>query len=94
MVQSYPTKQFRVPAGRGFSQIVWLLIPLLLLPVAGCQRDQIKVYRVAKDQNPPPQTAPALPTDSTNPSLPAGHPDILSAPRLPCQRHPNPPRHN
>ena len=56
-------------------------MPLLLLLVAGCQREQIKVYRVAKDQNqPPPQTAPALPTDSPNPALPPGHPDISSAP--------------
>jgi hypothetical protein len=52
----------------------------MLLLIAGCQREQIKVYRVAKDQNPPPsQSAPALPTDSPNPSLPAGHPDISSA---------------
>ena len=81
MVQSYPINQFRVPAGRRFSQPVCLLVPLLLLLVAGCQRDQVKVYRVAKDQNPPPpQTAPALPTDSPNSTLPAGHPDISSLP--------------
>ena len=94
MVQSYPIKQFRVSAGRWFSQPVWLLIPLLLLLVAGCQRDQIKVYRVAKDQNPPPQTAPALPTDSPNPSLPPGHPDISSAPAasLPAASESAPPQ--
>jgi hypothetical protein len=57
-----------------------VLVPLLFL-VAGCQREQIKVYRVAKEQNPPPsQTAPTLPTDSPNSTLPAGHPDISSAP--------------
>ncbi len=78
-MQSYPINKLRAAAGRWFSQPVWLLIPLLL--VAGCQRDQIKVYRVAKEQNqPPPQTAPALPTDSPNPTLPPGHPDISSAP--------------
>jgi hypothetical protein len=60
-----------------------LILPPLLLLAAGCQRDEIKVYRVAKDQPPQPQqTAPALPTDSPNPALPAGHPDISSAPTL------------
>ena len=79
MVQSYLNKKPRAFAGRWFSQPVWWLMPLLL--AAGCQRDSIKVYRVAKDQNPPPsQSAPALPTDSPNPSLPPGHPDISSAP--------------
>ncbi|MFZ0826328.1 MAG: hypothetical protein WAO02_02800 [Verrucomicrobiia bacterium] len=60
----------------------WLLIftPLLLF-VAGCHRDEVKTYRVAKDQDQPQtQTAPALPTDTPNPSLPPGHPDISSAP--------------
>jgi hypothetical protein len=81
IVQSYPIKQSRVPAGRWFSQPVWLLIPLLLLLVIGCQREQIKVYRVAKEQNQAqPQTAPALPTDSPSPALPPGHPDISSTP--------------
>ena len=52
-----------------------------LLLAAGCHRDEVKVYRVAKDQDQPQQqTAPALPTDSPNPSLPPGHPDISSAP--------------
>jgi len=56
------------------------MAPLLLL-IAGCHREQIKVYRVAKDQDQAqPQTAPALPTDSPNPSLPPGHPDISSVP--------------
>src|SRR5208283_5896950 len=60
----------------------WLVLtPLLLLLAAGCHRDEVKVYRVAKDQDQAqPQTAPALPTDSPNPSLPPGHPDISSAP--------------
>jgi hypothetical protein len=57
-----------------------VLVPLLLL-AAGCHRDEVKVYRVAKDQDQAqPQTAPALPTDSPNPALPPGHPDISSAP--------------
>jgi hypothetical protein len=55
-------------------------MPVLLL-AAGCHRDEVKVYRVAKDQDQAqPQTAPALPTDSPNPALPPGHPDISSAP--------------
>ena len=54
-------------------------MPLLLLLLAGCHRDEVKVYRVAKDQDQPQQqTPPALPTDSPNPSLPPGHPDISS----------------
>ena len=57
-----------------------LWAPLLLL-LAGCHRDAVKVYRVAKDQDQPqPQTAPAQSTDTPNPSLPPGHPDISSAP--------------
>jgi hypothetical protein len=57
-----------------------VMAPLLLL-IAGCHREQIKVYRVAKDQDQAqPQTAAALPTDSPNPSLPPGHPDISSVP--------------
>ena len=68
---------------RRFPKRAWLLtviMPVLLL-VAGCHRDEVKVYRVAKDQDQAqPQTAPALPTDSPNPSLPPGHPDISSAP--------------
>jgi len=79
-VQNYTIKPSHVPAGHGFFQTVWLLVLPLLLLVAGCQRDQVKVYRVAKEQNPPPQIAPALPTDSPNPTLPPGHPDISSAP--------------
>jgi hypothetical protein len=57
------------------------VLALLLLLVAGCHRDEVKVYRVAKDQDQAhPQTPPALPTDSPNAALPAGHPDISSAP--------------
>ena len=57
-----------------------VFIPLLTLLVAGCHRDTVKVYRIAKDQDQPSQqTAPALPTDSPNPSLPPGHPDISSS---------------
>jgi len=61
---------------------VWLpvSVPLLLLAV-GCHRDDVKVYRVARDQDQPQQqTAPAMPTDSPNPGLPPGHPDISSTP--------------
>jgi hypothetical protein len=74
-------EKFVKPLGLLFPKSAWqlpVLVPLLFL-VAGCQREQIKVYRVAKDQNPPPQTAPALPTDSPNPIPPPGHPDISVA---------------
>ena len=57
---------------------------MLLLLVAGCHRDEVKTYRVAKDQEQsPPQSAPAMPTDSPNPTLPPGHPDISSASAAP-----------
>jgi hypothetical protein len=76
-----------VALGRRFPKRVWLLpvlMSLLFLLVAGCHRDEVKTYRVAKDQNQPqPQSAPALPTDSPNPTLPPGHPDISSAPAVP-----------
>jgi hypothetical protein len=59
-------------------------MPLLFLLVAGCHRDEVKTYRVAKDQDqPPPHSAPAMPTDSPNPTLPPGHPDISSASAAP-----------
>ncbi len=66
-------------------RLLSLLTPLLLL-ATGCHRDDVKVYRIAKDQDqpPPPQTAPALPTDSPNPGLPPGHPDISSIPSAPA----------
>ncbi|HEX5397588.1 MAG TPA: hypothetical protein VFY06_00880 [Verrucomicrobiae bacterium] len=62
-----------------------LLIPLFLMG-AGCHRDNVKVYRIAKDQD---QTssqpaAPARSTDSPNPGLPAGHPDISTMPGGPA----------
>ena len=63
--------------GAGVSRI---LLPLLLLAAAGCHRDEVKVYRVAKDENQSQQpAAQSLPTDSPNPGLPPGHPDISSA---------------
>ena len=52
-----------------------------MLLATGCHRDDVKVYRIAKDQDQASQqTAPALPTDSPNPKLPPGHPDISSMP--------------
>lgn len=68
------------------NQPLWLLslvAPLLLL-AAGCHRDDVKVYRIAKDQDHASQpAAPALPTDSPNPKLPPGHPDISTMPGAP-----------
>jgi hypothetical protein len=60
---------------------VLILVPLIAWLVAGCHRDEVKTYRVAKDQDQPQsQTAPALSTDSPNPTLPPGHPDVSSTP--------------
>lgn len=80
---SHPIEKSGVALGRRFNKRAWLLpvlTSLLFLPVAGCHRDEVKTYRVAKDQNQPqPQSAPAMSTDSPNPTLPPGHPDISSA---------------
>ena len=61
----------------------FLILPLLPLLAAGCQRDEVKVYHVAKDQDQPQQqSAPALQADSPSPAMPPGHPDISSAPAM------------
>lgn len=81
---SRPIEKSGVARGRRFNKrarLLPVLTSLLFLPVAGCHRDEVKVYRVAKDQDQPQtQSAPALPTDSPNPALPPGHPDIASVP--------------
>ena len=86
-MKSHPTEKCGIVLrGRVSKRAGWLpvLTPFLLLLVTGCHRDEVKVYRVAKDQEQPQQqTAPALPTDSPNPSLPPGHPDISSAAAAP-----------
>jgi hypothetical protein len=86
-VISHPIEKSGVALGRRFNKRAWLLpvlTSLLFLPVAGCHRDEVKTYRVAKDQNQPqPQSAPAMSTDSPNPTLPPGHPDISSASAAP-----------
>jgi hypothetical protein len=86
-VKSHPIEKSGVASGRRFNKRAWrlpVLTPLLFLLVAGCHRDDVKTYRVAKDQNlPQPQSAPAMSTDSPNPTLPPGHPDISSASAAP-----------
>jgi len=82
-VKIYPIEKSSFLLGRHFPQSIWPFFALLalLFLVAGCHRDSVKVYRVAKDGNPSqPQTAPAQSTDTPNPALPPGHPDISSAP--------------
>ncbi len=84
---SHPIEKSGVAFGRRFNKRAWrlpVLMPLLFLLVAGCHRDEVKTYRVAKDQNQPqPQSAPAMSTDSPNPTLPPGHPDISPASAAP-----------
>ena len=84
---SHPIEKSGVALGRRFNKRARrlpVLTPLLFLLVAGCHRDEVKTYRVAKDQNQPqPQSAPAMSTDSPNPTLPPGHPDISSASAAP-----------
>ena len=74
------------PTGRSARKSVWLLsliVPLLL--TAGCHRDDVKVYRIAKESDQASQpAAPALSTDSPNPKMPPGHPDISSMPGGPA----------
>ena len=74
------------PTERSARKSVWLLslvVPLLL--TAGCHRDDVKVYRIAKEQDQASQpAAPALSTDSPNPKMPPGHPDISSLPGGPA----------
>src|SRR5690242_5163483 len=57
----------------------WIAAGLLLaLLPAGCSRNEIKVYRVAKEPAPP-QPAPTSASASmpeTMPTLPAGHPEV------------------
>jgi len=83
-VISHPIGKSGIALGRRLNKRAWLpsvLMSLLLLSATGCHRDEVKVYRVARDQDQSQsQTAPALPTDSPNPALPPGHPDISSAP--------------
>jgi len=60
-----------------------MLLPLLLVLAAGCHRDDVKVYQTTKDSDQTPaSTAPAQSTDSPNPPLPPGHPDISSLPGM------------
>ena len=71
------------PIERSAGKSVCLLsvVTLMLLVATGCHRDDVKVYRIAKEQDQSSQpAAPALPTDSPNPKLPPGHPDISSIP--------------
>ncbi len=71
------------PIERSAQKSVCLLsvVTLVLLATTGCHRDDVKVYRIAKEQDQSSQpAAPALPTDSPNPKLPPGHPDISTMP--------------
>jgi hypothetical protein len=81
-VKCHPIENFKAALAHPLPKPFWRLpILVALLFAAGCHRDDVKVYRVAKDQEQPQQqTAPALPTDSPNPTLPPGHPDVSSAP--------------
>ena len=83
-MKSHPIQKFTDTFKHLASRSALLALAPSLLLVAGCHRDSVKVYRVAKDQDQTQQsTAPALSTDSPNPGLPPGHPDISSAPGMP-----------
>jgi len=78
-MSNYPTRG----SARQSVRRLMRLLPVLLL-ASGCHRDDVKVYRIAKDQDQSSQpAAPALSTDSPNPKLPAGHPDISTLPGAP-----------
>src|SRR3954468_15186205 len=46
-----------------------------LFLVAGCKRDEVQVYRIAKDQTPP-----AIDMANNASTLPPGHPDVTAGP--------------
>jgi hypothetical protein len=82
-MKSHPIENFKAALSRPLPKPVWRLpiLTALLFLAAGCHRDDVKVYRIAKEQNQASQpAAPALPTDSPNPKLPQGHPDISTMP--------------
>jgi hypothetical protein len=56
-----------------------LLILIAALLLTGCGREEVKVYRVAKEQKQPSSPAPA----SRDQQLPPGHPEVASSPSLP-----------
>jgi hypothetical protein len=76
-------EKFGMVFGHRLNKSVCLLsvVTLMFLAATGCHRDDVKVYRIAKEQDQSSQpAAPALSTDSPNPKLPPGHPDISSIP--------------
>jgi hypothetical protein len=82
-MKSHPIENFKAALSRPLPKPVWRLpiLTVLLFLAAGCHRDDVKVYRIAKEQDQASQpAAPALPTDSPNPKLPQGHPDISTMP--------------
>ncbi|HEX7577553.1 MAG TPA: hypothetical protein VF430_05900, partial [Verrucomicrobiae bacterium] len=82
-MKSHPIENFKAALSRPLPKPVWRLpiLTALLFLAAGCHRDDVKVYRIAKEQDQPSQpAAPALSTDSPNPKMPPGHPDISSVP--------------
>jgi hypothetical protein len=58
------------------SKITLLLVPFFLL-VAGCHKDDVQVYNTPNDQAQP-AAAPAMPTNSSETTLPPGHPNVSS----------------
>jgi hypothetical protein len=82
-MKSHPIENFEAALSRPLPKPAWRLpiLTVLLFLAAGCHRDDVKVYRIAKEQDQASQpAAPALPTDSPNPKLPQGHPDISTMP--------------
>jgi hypothetical protein len=67
--------------GNKLERLALLVIPLLLL-AAGCHRDEVKVYHVGDSQNQVLAQAAPPTVDSSAQALPAGHPDISSAPSV------------
>ena len=58
------------------SKIILLLVPFFLL-VVGCHKDDVQVYNTPNDQAQP-AAAPAMPTNSSETTLPPGHPNVSS----------------
>src|SRR5580692_2176996 len=64
-------------ANKIFRPLLWLA-PLLVF-ATGCHREQVQVYQVSQDQDQPPPMATGSVSNSTEPGLPPGHPDISSS---------------
>jgi len=58
---------------------------ILILILAGCSRDETKVYHVPKEDSPPPQIVPAAAPETAQPDMSSPSPTAMSIPQLKYQ---------